>query len=181
MKAMMMGAALCALMFAGCNKKPVAEAEAETQSAPVAARASAGKYVAPEEMESPFAPPGVFFLLERVSLETDSGVLSYLPGTKVIKAGSRYITSEGKQLTLKAAQITNDLRIATKLAGNNPKLLAAIQTSVRNTLATPNYMPPPPKDAQVFAKPNVERRTDGNGSSRPTLDGDERRSDRNRK
>lgn len=180
MKAVMMGATLCALLFAGCHKKAVTQADSDVRSER-AAIASAKLYPHPEEMESPFAPSGVFFLLERVSMETDSGVLSYLPGTKVIKSGNRYITSDGKQLTLKATQITNDLRIATKVAGNNPKLLAGIEASIRNTLATPNFMPPPAQDAPILARPNVERRADGNGASRPALDGDDRRPDRSRK
>jgi hypothetical protein len=124
----------------------------------VSTRAAAGRALPhPEEMSSPFAPSGVFFLVSRASVETDSGVFNYLPGSKVLKSGSRYITFDGKQLNLRADQITNDLRIATKLAGNDPKLLAGIQASIRNTLATPNFMPAPAKEPQTFARPALER------------------------
>ena len=185
MKTTMVWVALCALMLAACDKKTTAQSdrsESSNSASGAPSAPSAKLYLPPEEMPSPFAPPGVFFLVTKVSMETDSGLFNYPPGTKVLKSGAKYTTFDGRQLSLRADQVTNDLRIATRVAGNSPKLQAAIQASIHNTLATPNFMPAPKPEPQLMARPEVARRTDGAaGSGRPVLDGDERKSDRSRK
>lgn len=183
MRTTILWVALCALTFSACDKKPAAQvgrsdsgSESRAGSMPTATNLPH-----PDEMTSPFAPQGVFFLLTRTSVETASGLFSYPAGTKVLKSGGKYVTFDGRQISLRADQVTNDLRIATRVAGNDPKVLAGIRASIQNSLATPNYMPPPTEAPQVFARPTVVRREDGLNPPKPALDGDERKADRSRK
>jgi hypothetical protein len=64
------------------------------------------------------APPGIYFLLQRVSFMTDSGVVGDSPGTKVsmVKSGSPMKVSDGQnQFDVDPTEVTNDLDIATRV------------------------------------------------------------------
>jgi hypothetical protein len=62
------------------------------------------------------APEGTYFLLQRVSLQIDSGIVGFAPGTKVtlVEKGDPLCTvSDGHyQFALTCPQLTNDLDIA---------------------------------------------------------------------
>jgi hypothetical protein len=66
------------------------------------------------------APEGTYFLLERASLTTNSGVIGFPPGTKVTllhQSDSDSTVTDGKyQFTVPSFQLTNDLDIAATVA-----------------------------------------------------------------
>jgi len=78
-----------------------------------------------------FAPEGVYFLLERVSVMTDSGVIGDPPGTKVtlVKAGPPMRVTDGKnEFDVTPAQVTNDLDAATRVFYADQAALAQINS-----------------------------------------------------
>ncbi|PYK33470.1 MAG: hypothetical protein DME54_12160 [Verrucomicrobia bacterium] len=85
------------------------------------------------------APEGTYFLLRRVSLNIDSGVVGFAPGTKVtmIQQGDPLSTvSDGQyQFGVVSSQLTNDLNIAEDVAksdyANQAQIAAGIGQSVR--------------------------------------------------
>ncbi len=165
MKKPLLGCVFTALALTSCSKKP--EAEVATPAP------------APVVMQTPepsgFAPAGVFFLVNKVSLETDSGIIAYPAGSKLYKLGNRYITGDGRQINLRPEQVTNDLRITARIAGGNPKLQADIQATIRNLQTAPAGTP---LSAKAPGSTNAGIATPG--SSRPNFDGDERKADRSR-
>jgi hypothetical protein len=66
------------------------------------------------------APEGTYFLLERASLRTDSGVVGFAPGTKVTlleQGNSASKVTDGQyQFEVPPSQLTNDLDIAASVA-----------------------------------------------------------------
>jgi hypothetical protein len=130
---------LAGLVVAGC-RKPIAEAPAVEEPAvaeaplatPTPATPSpatpAPRLVEATPAPNYLAPPGVFFLVAKASIETAAGITGWNPGTQVQQTGpNEYTTAEGHKLTLRPDQVTNDLRIAQHLAGAD----AAAQRAVR--------------------------------------------------
>src|SRR6218665_3711077 len=83
----------CALLglaaFSACDKKP--------QSGSTGTNSPA--YAPPSTPEPHLvSAQGTYFLLKRVSTETDSGVINFQPGTKLIRVNDRYVTADGKRL-----------------------------------------------------------------------------------
>jgi len=95
----------------------------DTSAAPVVAEVIATPTPAPLATVAPtparnLAPPGVYFLLQRVSFMTDSGVIGDSPGTRVmmIKGGNPMKVSDGQnQFDVDSTQVTNDIDIATRV------------------------------------------------------------------
>jgi len=79
-----------------------------------------------------FAPEGVYFLLTKITIETPDGLIGYPAGTKVVRTGDKYRAPDGKNIAVEPDQITNDLRIAERVAG----LDTAIQASIRSVTST---------------------------------------------
>ena len=85
------------------------------------------------------APEGTYFLLQRVSLKIDSGVVGFAPGTKVtmVQQGPQLSTvSDGQyQFGVVSSQLTNDLNFAEDVAksdyANQAQIAAGIGQSVR--------------------------------------------------
>jgi hypothetical protein len=85
------------------------------------------------------APEGAYFLLRRVSLKIDSGVVGFAPGTKVtmVKQGAQLSTvSDGQyEFGVPSSQLTNDLNIAEDVAKSDyaaqAQIAAGIGQSVR--------------------------------------------------
>jgi len=66
------------------------------------------------------APDGVLFLVQRVSVTTDSGIVGIAPGTRVQRTGTTptgytVAAADGTKFTVSADQVTNDLRVAAQV------------------------------------------------------------------
>lgn len=123
MKKITMACLLAGLALASCRKSP------QAQEAPE-------RIVLSTPEPHLVAPPGAFFLTKKISMETDSGIINFRPGTKVNRVGNRYVTADGKQLTLSANQMTNNLQLAQRAAGDDAKAVAIIQAATRTARAT---------------------------------------------
>lgn len=84
------------------------------------------------------APEGTFFLLQRISLKVDSGVIGFAPGTKVTLIDQRdsiSTVSDGHyQLTVPSSQLTNDLDIAENAAKADYATQAQIAQSIGKSI-----------------------------------------------
>ena len=100
---------------------------------------SSSSQTSPVAIEQPasrrLAPDGIYYLLQRTSVSTDSGIASIPPGTRVERVGE----SDGK-LKVKAGEqefeiekslLTNDLDIATATASQDSQRLAAVRLKVQ--------------------------------------------------
>ncbi len=80
------------------------------------------------------APEGTWFLLQRVSLKTDSGIIGFAPGTKVTlvdQGDSLSTVSDGEyQFTVASSQLTNDLDMAENVAKSDYTAQAQIAESI---------------------------------------------------
>ena len=127
------------LTMAGCQKKTAEEGE----SAPAAeeprnsvAQSATPAPVAPALPTTPaasaaatpeLAPPGTFFLLAKVSVETSDGILGVPPGTEVHEVSPGiYEDAQKNRLTLRSDQVTNDLRLARQARGADANAQTAI-------------------------------------------------------
>ena len=75
---------------------------------------------APQTQAPPaVAPAGTYYLLQRISVTTDTGILGMPPGTKVTvvstTAGGMRVTDGQNQFNVDASQVTNDLAVAARL------------------------------------------------------------------
>jgi len=123
-------AAFAALAFAGCQK-PVADAP-PVPGAPAPPSPAVAEATTPPESHR--APPGIYFLVAKVSVETDSGITGLPPGTPVRQVGpTDFIAPDGQKITLRPDQITDDLRVAHHVAG----LDATAQNVLRQSLTPP--------------------------------------------
>jgi hypothetical protein len=85
------------------------------------------------------APEGTYFLLQRVSLKIDSGVVGFAPGTKVTMVQQGHplstVTDGQYQFAVISSQLTNDLNVAEDVAksdyANQAQIAAGIGQSVR--------------------------------------------------
>ena len=88
------------------------------------------------------APDGIFFLLTRISITNDSGVVGINPGTHVtlIKhAGNKLLVTDGvNKFEVTATQLTNDIDIADNLANNDRNSQASIKAKLTQQAATVN-------------------------------------------
>jgi hypothetical protein len=80
------------------------------------------------------APEGTYFLLQRSSLKIDSGIVGFVPGTKVTMIDQRDLmttVSDGQyQFTVPSSQLTNDLDIAESAAKSDYAAQAQIAESI---------------------------------------------------
>jgi hypothetical protein len=137
---------LC-LLVAGC-KKPIAENPPEPPDSEVAALTPAtppplAAPAVPEATTPPdhLAPPGVYFLLGKASVETDSGIIGLRPGARIQETGpGEYASVEGHKLPLRPDQVTNDLRIVQQIIGAD----AAAQNALRQMQAQQAVRPTVP-------------------------------------
>src|SRR6266480_1134000 len=84
------------------------------------------------------APEGTYFLLQRASLKTDSGVIGFAPGTKVTmidKGDPMSTVSDGQyQFTVPSPQLTNDLDIAANAAKSDYASQVQIADSIGKSI-----------------------------------------------
>jgi hypothetical protein len=84
------------------------------------------------------APPGIYFLLQRISVMTDSGVVGDSPGTKVtmIKGGNpMHVTDGQNQFDVDPAQVTNDIDVATRVFYSDQNTQAQISKATSREAA----------------------------------------------
>ena len=89
------------------------------------------------------APEGVYYVLQRLSVTTDSGVASVTPGGKVtlVRAGSPMCVTDGEhQYDANSSQLTNDIDLAEKLARDDHSAQAKLLQPVAQ--AIPGQRPP---------------------------------------
>jgi len=82
------------------------------------------------------APKGVFFVLQRLSTMTDSGVVSAVAGTKVtlVRDGSPMLVTDGQhQYDALASQLTNDMDIGEHLAQADQYAQARVKQQIFQT------------------------------------------------
>jgi hypothetical protein len=126
---------LTVLNLAACNK-PTAEQEPEpeapvVQSAPpTPAPLPTPAIVSATPEPNYFAPPGVYYLVSPASVETPDGIVGLRPGTKVQKVAPGKYTADGHQLELREVQVTNDLRVAHRVAGADRAAEAALRQAM---------------------------------------------------
>jgi hypothetical protein len=106
------------------SKRPAAQ---ERANKPTPARSTVAK-------QPRLAPEGTYFLLQRVSLKTDSGVIGFAPGTKVtlVDQGTSMSTvSDGEyQFMVASSQLTNDLDMAENVTKSDYTAQAQIAESI---------------------------------------------------
>ncbi|MDB6149555.1 MAG: hypothetical protein JWQ44_1003 [Chthoniobacter sp.] len=79
------------------------------------------------------APPGVYYMTQRISVQVDSGVKALVPGEMVKlvyrnKNGTVKVTTGGEDFVVKETQITNDIDTAERarsMGGLPPSKLAS--------------------------------------------------------
>lgn len=126
-----------AIGFNGCKKKEVAEEASEEAPATPAAKTGTPEpkvavATSPPKAATPaptpqFAPPGVYFLLTKVSVETSDGVLGLKPGQMLKEVKPGVYNADNIQVTLRPDQVTNDLTVARRVAAQDQQVQAAIQ------------------------------------------------------
>jgi hypothetical protein len=104
---------------------PPATAESTPAPATTPAPESKPASPAPQPEESRYAPPGIYYMLERVSVETDRGVKAVDAGEEVKLmmrkgGGVMRVTIDGKDFDVKEGQVTNDLHVVRELAKKAP-------------------------------------------------------------
>ena len=109
---------------------PPAVAEAPTP-APVAVAA-----VAPPVPMKHIAPKGIYFLLQSVSITSDSGITGIVEGTKVTvisdKAKNWRVTDGENQFDVPPDHLTNDMDVASAIIKRDEEADAARDASVRD-------------------------------------------------
>lgn len=128
------------LSLASC-KRPIAEEEEEpAPPVAVATRPPATPTPPPVAAATPkpnyFAPPGVYFLIAGISVETPEGIAGVKAGTRLQKIGAGKYTADGRTLELRDQQVTNDLRIAQRIIGADQAAQAAIRRTIQQAEAT---------------------------------------------
>jgi hypothetical protein len=117
--------------------KPATAARPTPAKVQVAKPTPAARSVAVKQPR--LAPEGTYFLLRRVSLKIDSGVVGFAPGTKVtmIQQGDPLstVTDGLYEFGVPSSQLTNDLNIAEDVAKSDyaaqAQIAAGIGQSVR--------------------------------------------------
>lgn len=149
---------VAACIFSGCSPSPKnsdVTAEDQTSDAPPAPAPAPQKTAAeqraseatPEPVQNWTAPDGVYFMTRQTSLETPDGLVGLRPGTKVRKqADGRFITDDQRVVQLPPDSVTNDLRIAQRVAAQDQQTQAAIRQA---TAARPAVAPTPSPSAKT--------------------------------
>ena len=114
-------------LLAKLNPPPAKEEATPAPMATPAARTVASKPPEPEPLtgENRFAPPGVYYMLERVSVETDRGVKALNAGEEVklmLRKGGGVlrVTVDGRDFDVKEKQVTNDMQVVRELGKAAP-------------------------------------------------------------
>ena len=112
--------------------KPATAARPTPAKVQVAKPTPAARSVAVKQPR--LAPEGTYFLLQRVSLKIDSGVVGFAPGTKVTmvqQADPLSTVSDGQyEFGVPSSQLTNDLNVAEDVAKSDYAAQAQIAAGI---------------------------------------------------
>ena len=135
--------------FSGCKKKEVAEeapeeAPAATPTPKPAPAPKIAEATPPPKAAAPaptpqFAPPGVYFLITAVSVETSDGILGLKPGQMLKEVKPGVYKADNNEVTLRPDQVTNDLTIARRVAAVDQQTQAAIQQRLAASASAPSH------------------------------------------
>lgn len=171
------------LACTSCQKPTAENTESVPPSAPVAA--------APPAYEPPV--PGRYFLRRKASVETDSGIAGYVPGTMLQQtAPGRYRTADGRTLKLAATDVTNNIAEARVLAGKDAATQVALGRNQTDVSAAPaaalSQVPPSavgrtatPAPAPLGSTSSLNRGSYGETKAFVDTDGDGRKFDTRQK
>ncbi len=133
---LLLGLALAtsAAMLTSC-RKPAAQVAAAPEPdplpvatpAPTAAPVRSTPIAVATPAPDPVAPPGIFFLLQNVSITTDDGIIGLKPGQGLRQVSPGSYEVNGQTVQLRDNQVTNNLRIARQYAAAD----AAVQAALR--------------------------------------------------
>jgi hypothetical protein len=112
----------------GCRKEEVKkQSSASPAPTPVADRAADRHHLAPE---------GVFFLMERVSFVSDSGVTGFAPGTRVRlvqdKGNTFRVTDGTTNFDVPVEKLTDDIDLGTLVARHDAESQRAVADYIRH-------------------------------------------------
>ncbi len=114
-------------------RKPAAEVAAEPEPLPVpspvptAAPVRSTPIAVATPAPDPVAPPGIFFLLQNVSITTDDGIIGLKPGQGLRQVSPGSYEVNGQTVQLRDNQVTNNLRIARQYAAADAAAQAALR------------------------------------------------------
>ena len=155
-------ASLPFFLVAGCSKPAKVTEEAtpapvvaETTPVPATPEPSVPQIIATPPPKR-LAPNGTFFLLRPKSIETADGIIGLKPGTLVLRQEDGSFAADGQKIEVTEAELTNDLDIASRVAGTDARVQAAIRG---NLTAAPL---PAPKNAS--GTPDPGRKSSTNSS-----------------
>ncbi|MEP6671753.1 MAG: hypothetical protein ABJF10_21515 [Chthoniobacter sp.] len=139
--------------FSGCKKQVAKEEVPEEVPAATPAPKLATPEPKPVAVATPtpppatpapeLAPPGVFYLVTKVSVETSDGILGLKPGQPLREVRPGVYKADNNEVTLRPDQVTNDMAVARRLVVQDQKTQAAIQ----QRLAAPGGQVPPAASA----------------------------------
>lgn len=137
---------MCALVsglligLSGCKKKEVVEEQSPEATPPAATPTVATPPPAtpepkpvvvatpPPSTPAPeLAPPGVFYLITSVSVETSDGILGLKPGQLLREVRTGVYRADNNEVTLRPDQVTNDMAVARRLAAQDQRNQEVIQ------------------------------------------------------
>ncbi len=117
-------------LAAGCTKTDKTVTEEDEDEPIVEATPAPAEEVTIAEATPPpkrFAPEGVFYLITKKSIETDSGIVGFRPGTPAqLQPDGKYLV-EGRTMELLPNEITNDLDLAARYAGADAQAQSALR------------------------------------------------------
>lgn len=174
---------MCTLVLAtafglgGCKKKVAEETPEEGPANPAPTAAATPEPTKPVAVATPtpppatpapeLAPPGVFYLITAVSVETSDGILGLKPGQLLKEVRPGVYRADNNEVTLRPDQVTNDMAIARRFATQDQRNQAAIQQRLATTGSAPSAPsasgtpstashssapPPPQEDPKVKAR-----------------------------
>jgi hypothetical protein len=151
--------------LAGCKKNEVTDEspEAPPVATPAPSTPAPAPTVSAPAPETPppvvqatpapqLAPPGVFYLVKSVSIETSDGILGLKPGQLLREIRPGVYRADTNEVTLRPDQVTNDMGLARRLMTQDQ----AIQTALRQQLAA---QAPPPIASTVSPAPGSPQST----------------------
>ena len=111
---------------------PAPVAVATPAPPPVATPTPEPLAIAPPTPQKNLAPAGTFYIVQRVTVTTDSGITGIAPGTRVtmVSPGPPMQVSDGQnQFAVQPEQVTNDLDIAARVYYADRNAQAAVNAS----------------------------------------------------